>query len=135
MDNGQGVGIRLSNPMKRCRRKASVSFHRVRRDSRFSGARGAAPCTERSDAGPRIADAVSGRGGGSAGRTIHGRQTMYRSAPFVPKGFLPFPALLRFPSFFSAPLRERLKDTSGHSITTARKLCLQSRRHLRHSSL
>lgn len=53
MDNGQGVGIRLSNPMKRCRRKAGVSFHRVRRDSRFSGARGAAPCTERSDAGPR----------------------------------------------------------------------------------
>lgn len=62
MDNGQGVGIRLSNPMKRCRRKAGVSFHRVRRDSRFSGARGAAPCTERSDAGPRIADAVSGQG-------------------------------------------------------------------------
>ena len=42
MDNGLGVGIRLSNPMKRYTRFASASFHRVRRDSRFSGARGAA---------------------------------------------------------------------------------------------
>ena len=40
-----------------------------------------------------------------------------------------------FSLFFSAPLRERLERYFGHSITTARKLCLQSRRHLRHSSL
>ena len=33
------------------------------------------------------------------------------------------------------PLRERLERYFGHSITTARKLCLQSWRHLRHSSL
>ena len=134
MDNGQGVGIRLSNPMKRCRRKAGVSFHRVRRDSRFSGARGAAPCTERSDAGPRIADAVSGQGAAPQDARYMVVRLCIEVRPLFQRDFCRFRLCSVFP-FFSAPLRERLERYFGHSITTARKLCLQSWRHLRHSSL
>ena len=75
------------------------------RDSRFSGARGCSPLV-RSRAtqapGQRILSAVRG---GSAGRTIHGRQTMYRSAPLVPKGFCRFRQTCPFPGTLGKILR------------------------------
>ena len=100
MDNGQGVGIRLSNPMKRCRRKAGVSFHRVRRDSRFSGARGAAPCTERSDAGPRIADAVSGQGAAPQDARYMVVRLCVEVRPLFQRDFCRFRLCSVFPLFF-----------------------------------
>ncbi len=52
--------------------------------------------------GQRILSAVRG---GSAGRTIHGRQTMYRSAPLVPKGFCRFRQTCPFPGTLGKILR------------------------------
>ena len=75
------------------------------RDSRFSGARGVAPCTEQSDAGSPDSGFYQRSGGGSAGRTIHGRQTMYRSAPLVPKGFCRFRQTCPFPGTLGKILR------------------------------
>lgn len=73
------LGMRLSNPLERYRHKADVSFRRVSKDRHASVARGAAPCSERSDAKqPRLHQS------GLLLRRTHdtGHKAMYRSAPF-----------------------------------------------------
>ena len=76
----------FSNPLKRYRRAAGVSFWRVRWDSRIA-AQGVQPLV-RSEVTQNSPDIqVSGLLPRRA--HIHGRQTMYRSAPLVQRDLLP----------------------------------------------
>ena len=95
MVNGYGYHLpdRITKPAKMVQTPtAGVLFLWVCRDSRVSGARGAAPCCGKA--------AISERGESSlCGDTPSAERTRPQgciSAPFVPKGLFAFPALSAF---------------------------------------
>ena len=124
MVNGYGYHLpdRITKPAKMVQTPtAGVLFLWVCRDSRVSGARGAAPCCGKAAISERGEISLCGDKP-SAERT---RPQGCISAPFVPKGLFAFPALGAFFQIGSRFLARQGKPEKGGGFLVGHGLCFR----------